>query len=44
MYLGVDVSHNGSKPEVFSRIAQATVALTKGMNIGEIATYFLGQK
>ena len=28
-YLGAVVSDDGSKPEVFSRIAQATAALTK---------------
>ena len=28
-YLGVVVSDDGSKPEVLSRIAQATAALTK---------------
>ena len=28
-YLGADVSDNGSKPEVLSRIAEATAALTK---------------
>ena len=27
-YPGAVVSHNGSKPEVFSRIAQATAAIT----------------
>ena len=44
MYLGAVVSHNGSKSKDPSRIAQATAALTKGCQIGEIATYLLGQR
>ena len=35
-YLGAVVSDDGSKPEVLSRIAQATAALTKLKPIGEI--------
>ena len=43
MYLGAVVSRNGSNPKVLARIAQATAALTKGCQFGELATYFLGQ-
>ena len=39
-YLGAVVSDDGSKPEVLSRIAQATAALT----FGEITTYLLDQR
>ena len=35
-YLGAVVSDDGSKPEVLSRIAQATAALTKLKPFGEI--------
>ena len=40
-YLGAVVSDDGSKPEVLSRIAQATAALTKLKPIGEITPYLL---
>ena len=43
-YLGAVVSDDGSKPEVPSRIAQATAALTKLKPIGEITTYLLDQR
>ena len=33
MYLGAVVLHNGSKPKVLARIAQATAALTQEMPI-----------
>ena len=36
-YFGVVVSQNGSTAQVLSRIAQATAALTKRKQIGEIA-------
>ena len=43
-YLGAGVSDDGSKPEVLSRIAQATAALTKLKAFGEITTYLLDQR
>ena len=43
-YLGAVVSDNGSKPDVLSRIAQATAALTKLKPFGEISTYLLDQR
>ena len=43
-YLGAVVSDDGSKPEVLSRIAQATAALTKLKPFGEITTYLLDQR
>ena len=43
-YLGAVVSDDGSKPEVLSRIAQATAALTKLNPFGEITTYLLDQR
>ena len=43
-YLGAVVSDDGSKPEVLSRIAQATAALTKLRPFGEITTYLLDQR
>ena len=39
-YLGEVVSDDGSKPEILSRIAQATAALP----FGEITTYLLDQR
>ena len=44
MYLGADVLHNVSKPKVFSRIAKATAALTKGMPIWRDSNIFLRSK
>ena len=41
-YLGAVVSDNGSKPEVLSRIAQATAALTKLKPIWSDNTISLG--
>ena len=38
-YFGVVVSQNGSTAQVLSRIAQATAALIKRNQIGEIALY-----
>ena len=38
-YLGAVVSDDDSKPEVLSRIAQATAALTSWSPFGEITTY-----
>ena len=44
-YLGAVVSDGGFKPEVLSRIEQATAALTKLKPIcGEITTYLLDQR
>ena len=43
-YLGVVVSDDGSKPEVLSRIAQATAALTKLKPIWKINNISLGSK
>ena len=47
-YLGAVVSDDGSKPEVLSRIAQATAALTKLKPIwspfGEITAHLLDQR
>ena len=43
-YLGAAVSDDGSKPEVLSRIARATAALTKLKPFGEITTYLLDQR
>ena len=43
-YLGAVVLDYGSKPEVLSRIAQATAALTKLKPIWEITTYLLDQR
>ena len=40
-YLGAVVSDDGSKPEVLSRIAQATAALTKLKPIWRITPYLL---
>ena len=41
-YLGAVVSDSGCKPEIFSRISQATAALTKLMSILRTA-YLLDQ-
>ena len=43
-YLGAVVSDDGSKPEVLSRIAQATAALQSWSPFGEITTYLLDQR
>ena len=43
-YLGANVSDDGSKQEVLSRIVQATTALTKLKPFGEITTYLLDQR
>ena len=43
-YIGTVVSDDGSKPEILSRIAQATAALTKLKPFGEITTYLLDQR
>ena len=43
-YVGAIVSDEDSKPEVISRIAQATAALTKLNQYGEITTYLLDQR
>ena len=43
-YLGAVVSHDGSKPEVLSRIAQATAALTKLKPIWRDNRISLGSK
>ena len=43
-YLGAFVSDDGSKPEVLSRIAQATAALTKLKPIWRETTYLLDQR
>ena len=43
-YLGAVVSDNGSKPEVLSRIAQATAALTKLKPIWRDNNISLGSK
>ena len=43
-YLRAVVSHDGSKPEVLSRIAQATAALTKLKPIGRDNNISLGIK
>ena len=43
-YLGTDVSDHGSKPEVLSRIANATAALTKLKPIWRDNNIFLGPK
>ena len=43
-YLGAVVSDNGSKPEVLSRIAQATAALTKLKPIWRDNTYLFDQR
>ena len=43
-YLGAVVSDDGSKPEVLSRIAQATTALTKLKPILRDKTYLLDQR
>ena len=43
-YLGVVVSNDGSKPEVFSRIAQATAAFTKLKLIWRDNNISLGSK
>ena len=43
-YCGAVVSDDGSKPEVLSRIAQATAALTKLKPIWRINNIFLGSK
>ena len=43
-YLGAIVSDDCSKPEILSRIAQATAALTKLKLIEEITTYLLDQR
>ena len=40
-YLEAVVSDDGSKPEVLSRIAQATAALTSWSPFGEIAAYLV---
>ena len=40
-YLGAVVSDDGSKPEVLSRIAQATAALTKLKRLYRTAMHFL---
>ena len=41
MHRGAAVSHNGSKPKVLTKIAQAIAAFSKGCEFGEIATYVL---
>ena len=43
-YLRAGVSDDGSEPEVLSRLAQATAALTKLNPFGEITIYLLIQK
>ena len=43
-YLGAVVSDDGSKPEVLSRIAQATAAITKLKPIGRDNNVSLGSK
>ena len=43
-YLGAVVSDDGSKPEILSRIAQATAALTKLKSIWRVNNIFLGSK
>ena len=43
-YLVAVVSNDGSKPEVLSRTAQATAALTKLSPFEEITTYHLDQR
>ena len=43
-YLGAVVSDDGSKPEIFARIAQATAALTKLKPIWRDNNIFLGLK
>ena len=43
-YLGAVVSDDGSELEVLSRIAQATIALMKRSQFGEITTYLLNQR
>ena len=43
-YLGADVSDDGSKPEVLSRIAQTTAALTKLKSIWRDNNISLGSK
>ena len=43
-YIGAIASHEGSKPEVLSRIAQATAVLTKLSQYEEITTYRLDQR
>ena len=43
-YLGAVISYHGSKPEVLSRVAQATAALKSGIQFGEIATYLLDHR
>ena len=44
MYLGAVVLHDGSKPEILSRIAQATAALTKLKPIWRDNNISLGSK
>ena len=43
-YLGAVVSDDGFKPEVLSRMALATAALTKLNPFGEITTYLMDQR
>ena len=43
-YHGAVVSDNGSKPEILSRIAQVTAALTKLMSIWRYNNIYLGSK
>ena len=43
-YLGAVVSDDGSKPEILSRIAQATAASTKLKPIWRETTYLMDQR